>query len=131
MIVLAGREAVYIFFCLERWTAILRCAQVLNHNVAISSGLQSQIYTAAFARIEQVITFVLGVVHSELLANVFRPRMHLQRQISSAHGIEKVEADGEFGAEARKYIFSEQFERVKKGEINRGQFDLNISEPEQ
>ncbi len=55
--------------------------------------------------------------------DVLREWMHLERQISAVHGVEKIESDRELSLRTgRERLVAEEFARVKEDEIERWQF---------
>src|SRR5439155_15897056 len=106
MIVLLSRKFVYVSFRTKRGSTILCEAQVAGHCLAINSFFQPKIDRAVIASIEQVVTFILRIVHSKLLANVFCARMDLQREIPSAHRIQEIKTDRKLSAKSVVNVFS-------------------------
>src|SRR5579863_6798200 len=96
MVVLSRRKPVHIRFGPERMAICLSGLQFLYHRLAIYTVFNAEIDAPVLIGIEKIITFVLGVLHSECVANVFSLRVHLKREIPATHGIQEVEADREF-----------------------------------
>ncbi|MNP17611.1 hypothetical protein D3C76_1100480 [compost metagenome] len=51
-------------------------------------------------------------MHTEMLLDVFRQRVHLETEILPTDGIEQVKTDREFGAETGVYALAQQGPRV-------------------
>ena len=64
-------------------------------------------------------------MHVERVLNVFRERMHLQREILPAHRIEEIEADRIFVAESAVHARAQQFLRAIKHHVDRRNFHAN------
>src|ERR1017187_7444890 len=96
--------------------------------LGVNIFLQTEIDGRVRAGVEQVITFVLRVVHAEMVLDVFGQRMHLERQMATAHRVEKIEADGKFIAESRVNRVTKQLAWLVKHQINRGNFKPRAAE---
>src|SRR6202007_771318 len=101
MIVLPSRKLVRVLCRFKRRSAILCCAQVADHCIGVDTRLQTQIHASVCASIQQIVTLVLRIVHSELAANVLCLWVHLQREVASTHRVEEVEADWKLRSESR------------------------------
>ncbi len=77
--------------------------------------------------LQQVITFVLGVVHAKVLLNIFGKRMDLEAKILPADGIEKIKTDRKFRAKAGVDFFAQQRARVEQYQILRGDLDPHVA----
>src|SRR5712664_3907438 len=112
-----------ILFGREGTLAALRNAQVLEHGSGINTIAQSKIDSAIVPCIQQVVAFVLRVVHTKIVLDVFRERVDLQREIATAHGVQKIKADGKFRPKSGVYGFTKKFARMAEYKIDGGNFD--------
>src|SRR5579871_4565596 len=131
MIVLPGRELVYIRLSPERVAMCLGCLQFPYHGIAIYVVLDAEIDASILAGIQKVIAFVLGVLHPELVPDILRFRVNLQREVSAAHGIEEIKANGEFSSKPSVNTLAEQLARVQQRQVHRRNFHTGRAEPEQ
>ena len=67
--------------------------------------------------IEHVVAFVLGVMHPKMVLDVFRQRMHLEREIATAHRVQKIETNGKFIAEPRMNRLAEQLAGMREYQV--------------
>src|ERR1700722_17533843 len=128
MIVLGGGKAIDEALGVEGNFAILRDTELRGHCFAVGIVAQAEIDRCFGAGIEQVIAFVLRVGHAEGGLNIFGERMDLQRKVSAAHGVQKVEANWKFGAEAGVDRIAEKFARVRKDQIDGWYLDALVAE---
>ena len=63
-----------------------------------------------------------------MLAYVGECWMNLEREISPLHGVKKVKADRELGAETAKYLFAQQLARILMHQGERGQLHRPAAE---
>ncbi len=104
---LLGRKLVHVSFCTKRRPTVVCEPQFADHCLSIDSLLQAEINGAILASVQQVVAFILRVIHSELLANVFCTRMDLQGKVSSAHRVEEIKTDRKLRAKSVVNILSE------------------------
>src|SRR5271168_2318297 len=135
----SGNQEVIVFFrgpdidVLCRWkmlAACLRGEQVAAHRFAVHALFQTQVDSAVFFGVEQVIAFILRVMHPEFFLDVFGEGMDLKRQIPAIPSVEKIEANGKFRAKAAMDGVAEQFTRMTENEIDRGALDPAVAETE-
>ena len=100
MIMRLGRKTGHEFFVAKAALPALGGCERRLHRSRVGACFAAQVDLRVWLGIEQVIAFILGVMQAELLLNITGQGMDLQRQIAAAHGIEQVETDGEFCAEA-------------------------------
>src|SRR5258708_7337328 len=67
---LLRRPLVHVFVCVELRVVFLCGAKVGDHALAVDAFLQSQINTAIFGHVEQVIALVLRVMHPKMVLYV-------------------------------------------------------------
>src|SRR5258708_30554495 len=103
---LLGRKLAHVSFCPNRRPPGVCEPQFAGHSLSIDSLLQAEINGPILASVQQVVTFILRVIHSELLANVFCTRMDLQGKVSAAHRVEEIRTDRKFRAESAVNILS-------------------------
>ena len=108
VVVLAGRPHIHILFGGERAAARLCGAKIGSHSLRIDALAQSKVDGCIGSRIEHVVAFVLRVGQAELLADIAGEGMDLEGEVAAFHGIEKIEADGEFGAEVAHDVRAEK-----------------------
>src|ERR1043166_5119661 len=70
-------------------------------------------------------------MHAEMMLDVFRQRMHLERKIASANRIQKIEADRKFISKSRMHGFAQQRLRMREYQVNRWNFQCLISKAKQ
>ena len=123
MIVLVGGQLVHEALCVKL-TRGLAFPEDMFELRLVNAGAEAQIHIGVgfFHRVQNVVAFVLRVVHSELVLNVLRQRMHLQAQILAVHGVQHIEADREFLAKAGVYLVAQQGHRLGKHQIDRRGF---------
>src|SRR4029077_15979931 len=80
--------------------------------------------------IQKVIALVLSVSNAELFLDVFRQRMNLQREVSAFHGVQEIEAYGEFRAKSRMHGISQKLARMVKNQIDCRNFEHYVSKRE-
>ena len=115
----------------ERRAAFLRALKIADHAGAVRRGLESQVDAGVLAGVEHVIALILRVRHSESVTDILRQRVHLKREIAALHRVQKIEPDGEFGAEAGVHCFAEQFARMLIDQVDGGQLQTNTVKVEQ
>src|SRR5581483_1909828 len=128
VIVFLCGKLIHILFRGEHVTACLGQAQIAGHLLLINSFLQTQINAGSGLGVQQIIAFVLRVMHSEFVLDVFGERMHLQRQIASTHRVEEVEANWELCAKPRMDRFPKKLLWMQKHQINRRNLDAMRAE---
>ena len=77
MVVLSGREAVYVCLSTERHTVVLSCLQLPDHGLSVDMSLKTEIYAGIVAGIEQIVALVLCVLHAEVLTDELGFRVNL------------------------------------------------------
>ncbi|MNT10880.1 hypothetical protein D3C72_1457330 [compost metagenome] len=112
VIVFTRREAVHKTAIVERLFAPLGGRQIGHHRLRIGTVFHPQIHFGALLCRQNVIAFILGVMHAEMLLDVFRQRVHLEAEVLPADGIQQVKTDREFGAETGVYALAQQGPRV-------------------
>ena len=110
---------------------IPRRLQVADHAARIDALAEAEINTGVSRCIQQVIALVLRIVHAEVLLDVLGERMDLERQVAALHRIKKVEADGEFVAEAGVYGIAQQGPRLVEHQVQRRQLQPRLAQPQQ
>src|SRR6185312_3316239 len=100
VVVRRGWETSDEIFVTEADLAFLRRLERFLQVRPANTRFATKIDMRAGLGIEHVIAFVLCVGHPEMLLDIARERMHLQREIAPAHRIEKIEPDREFRPEA-------------------------------
>src|SRR4051794_31749337 len=100
MIMRLRRKTSHEFFVAKAAVTALRGCERRLHRSSVSACFASQIDLRARLGVEHIVTLILGVVQTEVLLNIASQGMYLQRQIAAGHGVEHVETDGEFRAEA-------------------------------
>jgi len=125
MIVLPCGNPVHIFVGIEHGTAVLRLPQVSDHLILVDTRLQSQVYRGILLRINQIVTLILRIVHAELLTDELCGGVHLHAQVTSAHGIEQVETNGEVLSKACLHGLTQQLSRFEQHQVDRR--DLKVS----
>ena len=121
MVVLLHGDAVDIAFRGEGRAAALGFLQGPAHLLRVGACPNPQIDAGILALgVQQVVALVLGVVHVEMLLDIFRQGMHLEGQVLAVHGVQHVEADGEFPAEAGVYPVPQQLLRMGMDQVQRG-----------
>src|SRR6185369_14848063 len=103
---------------------------VADHCFGVDTRIQTEINASVRASIQQVVTLVLRVVHSELAANVLGLWVHLQREVASTHRVEEVEADWELRSESGIDFLTEQFSWVEKRKIDSRDLKTSLSKTE-
>ncbi len=90
MIMFFDRYFIDIFLCIKSKFSAGSLFQFPDHLPGINVVLQPQIHISffIFCTVQDIIAFVLGVMHSEGLLNVFGQRMYLKGKISASHGIQ-------------------------------------------
>ena len=106
MVVFLGRNLIHVFLGIEADFSSLGSTQVFNHLFLINVLLKSQIYYCILSCIQQVITFVLRVMKTELAVCKFVGRMYLQAQVSPTHGIKEIKTYREILAETGPYLLA-------------------------
>src|ERR1700688_1118236 len=106
VVVLLGGKPIDVLVGVKLNCALLRLQQVSRHLLAIDVLFQPQVYTRSLARIQKVVTLILGIVDSKPLLNLLRQRVHLKGEITALHSVEKIKADGELGSTTRMHRFS-------------------------
>ena len=81
-------------------------------------------------RFQDVIAFVLRIVHAEVLLDIFRQRMNLQGKVSSLHGIQKIETDGELGTETPVHPLSQELMGMGQDQIDTGKDQAGVPDGE-
>ena len=99
MIVFFRRPLIHKLLCIELTTCILRLFQCRNHLFRAHSTFQTKIHRSIRFRIEQIVTLILSIIYAECISYILSGRMHLQTQIATTHGIEKIETYGEILSE--------------------------------
>ena len=94
----------------------------MNHFIFIYTSLQTQINRSTFFGIQQIVTFILSIVHAKVFTNKLCSRMYLHAQVSSSHRIQKIETNWEILTKACLYRFTQQFSRFQQHQIHRRQF---------
>src|ERR1700730_3701788 len=130
MIMLPSRKLVHVLCCPKLRSTVLCQAQVADHCFGVDTRLQTEIYASVRASIEQIVTLVLRVVHSEFAANVLCLWVHLEREVASTHRVEEVETDRELRSESGIDFLTEQFTWVEKHKIDGRDLNTSLSEPE-
>src|SRR5580692_11118317 len=100
MVVLSGREAVYVFLSVERSSVVLSRFQLPHHGLPVAMSLETEVYVAIVAGIEQIVALVLRVLHAEVLTHKLSFRMNLKREVSTTHCVEEIETNRELGSES-------------------------------
>jgi hypothetical protein len=121
MIVLLGRNLVYIFLGIEADFTPLGSPEVFYHLPLVYILLQAQIYHSIVSGIQQVIAFILCIMESELTMGKLIGRMNLQAQVTASHGIQEVETDGEILTEAGPYLFAKHITAIHKYQVLSGE----------
>ena len=98
MIVLLNRPRIHVLLRWKRRSAGLRCFKAFNHFLWIGPGFQPQIDLRIRFRVQQVIALVLRIGHAEVLRDIRAHWMNLKREIAAFYRVQKIEADGKFGA---------------------------------
>ena len=130
MVVLSGGPAIRVLLGREgqpRRSARIPVRAIIA--VGLDAFPQAQINAGVRPGIEQVVAFVLRVVHPEMLLDVFGERMHLERKIAAAHRVEEVEPDGKLIAEPRVDRFAEQRARLVEDQIERRDLEPDVAKP--
>ena len=127
VVVLLRGEEVDVSLRVKRAFAGLGALQVCDHRLRIHALLQPQIHAAALARIEDVVALVLGVGHAEVGADVFGVRMHLQAQVLAAHGVQEIEADRVFRAEACECALAQHRAGQVLNQVHGGGFHAHVA----
>ena len=101
-------------------TVFQRFLEFFRLNARLAAQIDMRV--GVFHRVEDVVAFVLRVVHPERVLNVLGQRMHLQAQVSAADGVQKVKANREFRAEARVNLVTQERFRFLMHQIDGGCF---------
>src|ERR1700733_11069115 len=131
VIMFAGGESVYVIFRKKRRTATLSSPQFADHRIPINSSSEPEVHTTIFGSVQHVVAFILRVIHSKMLPNIFWPWMHLKRQVSAPYGVQEIKADGELRAEARVNKLSQKLPRLEECQIDSWNLDTHVAKPEQ
>src|SRR6202021_89303 len=131
VIVSARREPVEVLFSREFEIHRLRALQVIQHRFRIDSLLQPQINTGILLRVQHVIAFVLGIVHSEVFADIRSEWVNLEREVAAADSIEKIEANRKLGAESIVDRSAQQSFGVKQQQVDRRNLHTGVAKAEQ
>src|SRR6266536_5160250 len=118
MVVLLGWELVHIFFGSEGMIICLSHLQFPYHCVSIDMALSAKIDISVLAGLEQIVAFVLRVLHPELLTDELCFRMNLQGEVSTSHCVEEIETNRELSSESRKHRVAQQLSWIEKGEVH-------------
>ena len=87
--------------------------EIVQHRLRLDSGFGSEIDHRVRLRFENVIAFILGIVHPKLLLDVLGDGMNLEAQVLAADSVEKIKADGKFSAKPGVNLLTQQRARVK------------------
>ena len=87
MIMFFSRQFIYILFCIENDFTFLSLTQITNHVIFINTILQTKIDRSSFFSIQQIIAFVLSIIHTKVFTDKLCGRMHLYTQISTTYRI--------------------------------------------
>ena len=131
VVVLLGLNLIHIFLGVEHKTAFLSLTQVVDHRILVDTFFQSQIHHSILSGIQQIVALVLCIVHAEILADKLGGGMHLQTQIATAHGVEKVETNRKILAKTGLYRLTEQWSALQQHQIDRGQLETHAVHLEQ
>ena len=112
VIMLAGRPHIHIRLGGESRSTCLRGVQVGGHRLRVDPLAQAQEHGRVRRGVQHVVAFILRVRHPELLVDITRQGMHLQRKIAALHGVEKVKTDGKFRAELVEDVCAQQSLRL-------------------
>ena len=74
VIMLASRPLIYVVQRLKRCAVLLRVMQISDHSLSVDARLYSEVHACGRSRIEQVITFILGVGHPKIVEDVLLER---------------------------------------------------------
>src|ERR1039457_4429041 len=107
VVVFSGGKPIDVLVCVKLNCALLRLQQVSHHLLAIDVLFQAKIYTPSLARIQKVVTLILGIVDAKLLLNVLGQRVYLKGEIAALHRVEKIEADGKLGSKTCMHRLAE------------------------
>src|SRR6202451_4905518 len=94
MIVLPCRPSVHLLLGRERSAVLFGAKKIIHHFSRRYVVFQAEIHCGVGPCVEQVVALVLRIAHAELFLNVSGKRMPLEREISTTHGVEKIESDG-------------------------------------
>src|SRR2546430_1676343 len=130
MIMFACGPFVDVLLGIEPVASLLSLAEFGRHLLSIYIRLKTKVNRSIRRGIKQIVAFVLSVRNTEFFPDVFRQGMDLQRQISTLHSVQEIEADGKLCPKARVYGIAQQFARVLKHEIDRRDLNYHIAEPE-
>jgi hypothetical protein len=102
-----------------------------RHLATIDAGTQTEIDGSVRGGVEQVVAFILRVGHSEFVLDVLGERMNLEREVAALHGVQKVEADGEFVAETPVNGITQEFPGMAEDEIEGRHFGADATKVEE
>ena len=120
-----------VFFRIKRPAASIGLFQRRHHFFGIHAFLQAQVDMGAFLCVQDVIGFILCVGHAEGAVDVLCQRVYLQGQVLAAHGVQKIEADGELRSEPAVDLGTQKFLRMGQDQVHGRQFHLSGAEIQQ
>src|SRR2546423_882012 len=107
-VMLMRREFLYIFFYFHFNAIFLRINQSGFKLFGINGILETEIHKCSRLAVENIISFVLRKIFSEMFFGIGRPRMALNRKVTSIKCVEKIKTDRKFRSKSLRRL-TEQF----------------------
>src|SRR5215469_9550596 len=124
----ASRKFVDVFVGREFAFPVLSTLQVAGHQFSINAIFEAQIDTGVTFGVKHVVALILGVIHSEMLADVGGEWMDLEGKISTSDRVQEIEADRKLGTKTRGDRVAQQLFRMFEHQIDCGNLNPQISE---